>query len=75
MDGEDGLMGPWFGRKRIGWGPRPVTWQGWLVTIAYLGCVVGAARLLARTDLALFVVALVALTAIYLLIAWATYGG
>jgi len=67
-------MGPWFGPKRIGWGPRPVTWQGWLITVAYLGGVVGAARLLASTDLTLFVVALIALTAIYLLIAWATYG-
>jgi hypothetical protein len=22
---------PWFGPKRIGWGLRPQTWQGWLV--------------------------------------------
>ena len=26
---------PWFGPKRIGWGLRPQTWQGWLLT---LGC-------------------------------------
>jgi hypothetical protein len=68
-------MGPWFGRKRVGWGARPVTWQGWLVTVAYLGGAAAAARLLARTDETLFVVALVALTAVYLLVAWATYGG
>ena len=68
-------MGPWFGRKRIGWGARPVTWQGWLVTVAFLGCCFAAARLLARTDTTLFVVALFALIAIYLLIVWATYGG
>ncbi|HUK76102.1 MAG TPA: hypothetical protein VL117_00715 [Thermoleophilia bacterium] len=67
-------MGPWFGRKRIGWGARPVTWQGWLVTVAFLGGIVADARLLARTDTTLFVVALVALAAIYLLIVWATYG-
>jgi hypothetical protein len=24
---------PWFGPKRIGWGIRPQTWQGWLVTL------------------------------------------
>ncbi|HVW42348.1 MAG TPA: hypothetical protein VHC18_13450 [Amycolatopsis sp.] len=24
---------PWFGPKRIGWGIRPQTWQGWLVLI------------------------------------------
>jgi len=22
----------WFGPKRIGYGWRPITWQGWLVT-------------------------------------------
>ncbi len=68
-------MGPWFGRKRIGWGSRPVAWQGWLVTVAYLGAAAGAASLLSRTDKTLFVVALVALTAVYLLIVWATTGG
>jgi hypothetical protein len=28
------MGGPWFGPKRIGWGWRPVTWQGWLITVA-----------------------------------------
>ncbi len=23
---------PWFGPKRIGWGWRPVSWEGWLMT-------------------------------------------
>jgi hypothetical protein len=23
----------WFGPKRIGWGYRPQTWQGWLITL------------------------------------------
>lgn len=22
----------WFGPKRVGWGLRPQTWQGWVVT-------------------------------------------
>lgn len=22
---------PWFGPKRIGWGFRPTSWQGWVV--------------------------------------------
>lgn len=26
----------WFKRKLYGWGWTPVTWQGWLVTIAYV---------------------------------------
>ena len=25
---------PWFGPKRIGWGYRPQTWQGWTITMA-----------------------------------------
>jgi hypothetical protein len=24
---------PWFGPKRIGWGYRPQTWQGWAITL------------------------------------------
>ena len=26
----------WFVRKRFGYGWRPLTWQGWLITISYL---------------------------------------
>lgn len=25
---------PWFGPKKLGYGLRPVSWQGWLVIIA-----------------------------------------
>jgi hypothetical protein len=36
----------WFPAKRYGWGwGLPCTWQGWLVLAAYLGLMVGAARL------------------------------
>ncbi len=24
---------PWFGPKRIGWGIRPQTWQGWTLVL------------------------------------------
>lgn len=24
----------WFAPKRVGYGWRPVTWQGWLITVA-----------------------------------------
>jgi hypothetical protein len=24
---------PWFGKKSIGWGLTPITWQGWVVTL------------------------------------------
>ena len=26
----------WFKRKRYGWGWTPCTWQGWLLTVAYV---------------------------------------
>jgi hypothetical protein len=26
----------WFKRRRFGWGWEPVTWQGWLVVVAYI---------------------------------------
>jgi hypothetical protein len=25
---------PWFGPKRVGWGLRPQTWPGWVITLA-----------------------------------------
>jgi len=30
----------WFRRRRFGLGWTPCSWQGWLVTLAYLGLVV-----------------------------------
>ena len=29
----------WFVNKKYGWGLSPATWQGWLITGAYLLCV------------------------------------
>lgn len=36
---------PWFGPKRIGWGIRPQTWQGWVVTVVATGVLVLVVRL------------------------------
>src|SRR5579862_5966269 len=30
----------WFRRKRYGWGWFPVTWQGWIVTLGFVLCIV-----------------------------------
>ena len=30
----------WFKRKTYGWGWYPATWQGWLITLAYIFLVV-----------------------------------
>lgn len=38
----------WFGPKRVGWGLRPQTWQGWLVTAAVIVVIVVLIRILGR---------------------------
>jgi hypothetical protein len=35
----------WFAPKRHGFGFRPVRWQGWLSTAAYVGLFVGLERI------------------------------
>jgi hypothetical protein len=65
----------WFGQKRIGWGARPVAWQGWALTVLYVGLGYVAARMLAAHHVALFVTALVVLTAGYVLVVVATSSG
>lgn len=62
----------WFGQKRIGWGARPVSWQGWAVTVLYVALGFVAARALAAHHLALFGIVLVVLTAGYVLVVLAT---
>jgi ABC-2 type transport system ATP-binding protein len=32
----------WFARRRYGFGVRPTTWQGWLITVLAIGGVIGA---------------------------------
>lgn len=33
MKKDDQTHRPWFGPKRIGYGLRPQTWQGWLIML------------------------------------------
>ena len=66
---------PWFGRKRIGWGLRPASWQGWALTALYVFLVVALAAGLAAQHATLFVIALAALTAVYIAIAILTSRG
>jgi hypothetical protein len=50
---------------------RPITWQGWLLTVVYMIAIYVAARMLATHHGALFVGALVVITALYIAVAWA----
>ncbi len=65
----------WFGRKRVGWGLRPVSWQGWVLTMLYLLIAYAAARALAAHHVVLFVIGLAVITAAYVLVAVATSRG
>ena len=59
----------WFGSKRIGWGVRPTSWQGWAVTGIYVVVALVLARTLAARHVALFVFTLVLLTAAFVVVA------
>ena len=62
----------WFPAKRYGWGwGLPSTWEGWLVLVAYLGLIVGAARLCPpEKSVAGFVAAVVGLSDGLVAICW-----
>lgn len=62
----------WFGRRTIGWGLRPVRWQGWVLTALYIVLLYLAARTLAAHHMAFFVIALIVLTVAYAMVALAT---
>jgi len=33
---------PWFAQKRFGYGAGlPITWQGWVLTLSYVGLMIG----------------------------------
>ena len=60
---------PWFGPKRFGWGWTPVTWQGWLVIVAFIAAIVLSGFYLAgATRVAVEIVLIVVL----LLVSWLT---
>ena len=62
----------WFRRKRFGWGLRPISWQGWLLTIVYVAILVALGATIASSQGWLFVTAFAILTALYLLVAYLT---
>jgi len=57
---------PWFGPKRIGWGYRPQTWQGWLVSALSLAAVIVAGAVAKGT--LWFYAVVIAVVAVHLVI-------
>ena len=65
----------WFKRKLYGWGWYPVSWEGWLVTLLYVGLVLTFAFSIDETSpheevFFTFIIPLVLLTAAFIRIAY-----
>lgn len=59
----------WFGRKRIGFGFGPRTWQGWLVTLVYALAMLTIPRLMAPAGHHdVYVASMVGLTVVFFVI-------
>jgi hypothetical protein len=62
---------PWFGTKKyIGWGWRPISWEGWAVTILWLASVFAAHLLMGATPA--FTAVAIGLVVLLLVICWLT---
>jgi hypothetical protein len=75
MTGNDGDY--WFAAKRWGYGAGlPLTWQGWLLSLAYCAGVTAAAWLLIERTIFGFVAVTIVATAAFLIVcASKTRGG
>lgn len=63
---------PCFGKKRVGWGPAPKAWQGWLLTILIVFLVILDVVIFRLSIYTLIIAILV--VAVFLIIASATSG-
>ncbi len=63
---------PWFRRRRTGLGWRPVSWQGWLVTVAAVGSMIGVLAVMRGSPSRIPVV--IVILAVYAAIALRTGG-
>jgi hypothetical protein len=63
---------PWFGPRRHGWGLTPISWQGWVLTGAYVAAVFALAIFVATPQPWIFWTLLVLATVGYFLIAFLT---
>ena len=69
-------MAEWFAPKRYGWGSgRPITWQGWVVTLIYLAVVLGGLQLLESSFWAVGSIMLTATVIFMVILTRTTRGG
>ncbi|MGB9202100.1 hypothetical protein [Methanobacterium sp.] len=62
----------WFGRKSVGFGPAPVTWQGWIVTfLLILTVILDVLHFrISITSILIFIIAVLVFFVITLLTGW-----
>jgi uncharacterized membrane protein YhaH (DUF805 family) len=62
----------WFRAKRYGWGwGLPISWQGWVVFIAYIGSVIAVSFVFPpERHKALFICFIVLLSMIFIILCW-----
>jgi hypothetical protein len=63
---------PWFGPRRYGWGLTPISWQGWVLTGAYVVAVFVLAITLATPQPWIFWTLVVLATVAFFVIAFLT---
>ena len=66
---------PWFGPRRYGWGLKPASWQGWVLTGVYVAAVFALAITLATPQPWVFWTLFALATVAYFLIANLTRDG
>jgi len=63
----------WFAAKRYGWGWTPVTWEGWVVLLAFvLLMIAGSILVLPRYGLLRFYAYVAVLIAVLTFVCWRT---
>ena len=66
----------WFAPKRYGYGSGlPISWQGWVITLGYVGLVVAASLVLKRRPLQLLAFAVPLTVLLMIICARTTRGG
>ena len=69
-------MADWFAPKRFGIGAgKPLSWQGWLLTLGYIALIIGAVFLFLKSLLVLFALLIPATVAFVIISANTTRGG
>ncbi len=72
---EEAELSSWFRPKRYGYGATPCTWQGWLLTLAFVALLAGIMTMLesgaaGREAHLAALVAVAAATALFIWITW-----